>query len=310
MKLISIVTPCYNEEENIGLLYREVKEIFRGLKKYKYEHIFIDNASNDKTVPILKEIAKKDKRVKIIVNARNFGWIRSPYYAMLQTKGDAVVLLVADLQDPPQLINQFIKEWEKGNKIIVGIKEKSEENFIIFALRSFFYRFLNSISEVELINNFMGYGLYDKKVIEILKRMDDRFPYFRGIVSEIGFAPVKIKYKHAVRKRGKTSSDFYKLVDLAILGIISYSRLPLRLMTLLGFVLSIISLLFAVVYLIYKLIFWTWFSAGIAPLVIGLFFFSSVQMLFIGIIGEYIGIIHTRILKRPLVVEKERINFD
>lgn len=310
MKLISIVTPCYNEEENVGEIYKEVKKIFLTLSKYKYEHIFIDNASSDRTVPILKRIAKKDKHLKIIVNARNFGWIRSPYYAMLQAKGEAVILLVADLQDPPSLIKNFIAKWEEGYKMVIGIKTKSEENWLMRALRSFYYKFISKISEVELINNFMGFGLYDRKVIEVLREMDDSYPYFRGLICEIGFEMARIEYKQSARKRGLPSSNFYRLFDVAMLGITSYSKAPLRLMTVMGMILSVISFLVAVVYFFLKIFLWSDYSLGMATLVVGLFFFSSVQLFFIGIIGEYIGIIHTRVLKRPLVIEKERINFD
>jgi len=310
MKLISIVTPCYNEEENVEEIYKEIKKIFSHLPKYKYEHIFIDNASSDSTVSILKKIAQKDRHLKIIVNARNFGWIRSPFYAMLQAKGDAVVLLVADLQDPPPLIKNFIAKWEEGYKVVIGVKTGSEENWFMRTLRGSFYKFVSKISEIELVNNFMGFGLYDRKVIEVLRQMDDSYPYFRGLVAEIGFEMAKIEYKQSARKRGLPSSNFYRLLDVAILGITSYSRAPLRLMTVMGMILSVISLLIAVVYIFLKIFLWSNYSLGIATLVIGFFFFSSVQLFFIGIIGEYIGIIHTRLLKRPLVIEKERINFD
>ncbi len=309
MKRISIVTPCYNEEENVEQVYKEVKTIFRNLKRYNYEHIFIDNASEDATVPILKRIAKKDKNVKIIINSRNFGWIRSPIHAMLSSSGDAVVLLVADLQDPPLLIRDFIQNWEDGYKIVIGIKTGSEENPLIFNIRNLYYKLICMISEIKLNINFTGFGLYDSKVIEILREINDPYPYFRGMISEIGFETAKIPYHQRKRKGGITHSSLYKLFDVAMLGVVSYSKIPLRLVTVLGFILSIASLLIAAIYFIYKIIFWKWFSLGIAPLVIGMFFFSSVQMFFIGIIGEYIGIIHTRVLKRPLVVEKERINF-
>lgn len=309
MKLISIVTPCYNEEENVEQVYKEVKTIFRNLKRYNYEHIFIDNASEDATVPILKRIAKKDKNVKIIINSRNFGWIRSPVHAMISSSGDAVVLLVADLQDPPFLIRNFIQKWEDGYKIVIGIKTGSEENSLVFNIRNLYYKLICMISEIKLNINFTGFGLYDSKVIEILREINDPYPYFRGIISEIGFETAKIPYHQRIRKGGVTHSSLYKLFDVAMLGVVSYSKIPLRLVTVLGFILSIASLLIAAIYFIYKIIFWKWFSLGIAPLVIGMFFFSSVQMFFIGIIGEYIGIIHTRVLKRPLVVEKERINF-
>ncbi|KKR91247.1 MAG: glycosyl transferase family 2 protein [Candidatus Gottesmanbacteria bacterium GW2011_GWA2_47_9] len=309
MKRISIVTPCYNEERNVEQVYNEVKAIFRNVRRYKYEHIFIDNASSDNTVALLKNLAKKDRNVKIIVNSRNFGWLRSPYHAMLSASGDAVILLVADLQDPPILINDFIRKWEEGFKIVIGIKTESEENALMFKIRKFYYKLLRMISEIDLNINFMGFGLYDRKVIEILKEMNDSYPYFRGIISEIGFEPAKIPYRQRTRKRGLATGSLYNLFDVAMLGIVSYSKIPLRMVTILGFVLSIANLFVAVIYFVYKLIFWQRFSLGIAPLVIGLFFFSSIQMFFLGIIGEYISVIHTRMLKRPLVIEKERINF-
>ena len=309
MKRISIVTPCYNEERNVEQVYNEVKAIFRNVRRYKYEHIFIDNASSDNTVALLKNLAKKDRNVKIIVNSRNFGWLRSPYHAMLSASGDAVILLVADLQDPPILINDFIRKWEEGFKIVIGIKTESEENALMFKIRKFYYKLLRMISEIDLNINFMGFGLYDRKVIEILKEMNDSYPYFRGIISEIGFEPAKIPYRQRTRKRGLATGSLYNLFDVAMLGIVSYSKIPLRMVTILGFVLSIANLFVAIIYLVYKLIFWQRFSLGIAPLVIGLFFFSSIQMFFLGIIGEYISVIHTRVLKRPLVIEKERINF-
>lgn len=310
MRLISIVTPCYNEEENVREVYKQVKQVFDDLKDYTYEHIFIDNASKDKTVTILREIAKDDERVKVIINTRNFGHIRSPYYAMLQTKGDAVITIVADLQDPPCLIKEFIKKWEEGYKVVMGIKKKSEESCIIFGLRKLYYRVLRRSSDVELVEQYTGFGLYDRQVVEILRDLDDPYPYFRGLIADLGFESAKIEYVQPVRKKGNTKNNFYTLFDNAMLGIVSYSKVPLRLATILGFILAAISLLAAIFYFIYKIIFWESFSLGIAPLVVGLFFFASVQLLFIGIVGEYIGFIYTQVLKRPLVIEKERINFE
>jgi polyisoprenyl-phosphate glycosyltransferase len=309
-KLISIVTPCYNEEENVAELYRQVQQVFATLPDYRYEHIFIDNASRDRTVGILKGIAAADRNVKIIVNSRNFGHIRSPYYALLQAQGDAVILLVADLQDPPPLIRDFIGTWEKGYKIVLGVKTQSKETAAMFLVRKIYYDFIGRLSEIELTKNNTGFGLYDKKIIEILHGINDPYPYFRGLISDIGFESAKIEYTQPARKRGITKNNFYTLYDIAILGITNHSKVPLRIATMLGFCLSALSLLLAVGYFIAKLIFWNQFSIGIAPLVIGLFLFSSVQLFFIGIIGEYIGSIHTQVLNRPLVIEKERINFD
>jgi glycosyltransferase involved in cell wall biosynthesis len=308
-KLISIVTACYNEEENVELLYHDVKKVFEKLTDYEYEHIFIDNASKDQTVPILKEIAKTDKNVKIIVNARNFGHIRSPFYALLQTQGDAVISIVADFQDPPSMIPDFIKKWEEGYKVVVGVKNQSEENSLLFAIRKLYYIVIEMVSEVDQIKNFTGFGLYDRRIIEILRTIDDPYPYFRGLISEIGYDIFCIEYIQSARKRGITKNNFYSLYDIAMLGITNHSKVPLRLATLLGFSLAILSLIIAFIYTIYKIVFWESFTVGIAPLVIGLFFFSAVQLFFIGIIGEYIGSIHTQVLKRPLVIERERINF-
>lgn len=310
MKLISIVTACYNEEENIIEIYRQVKDVFSGLEGYSYEHIFIDNASGDNTVSILKDIARKDKNVKIIVNARNFGHIRSPYYGLFQARGDAMVLIAADLQDPPFLIKDFIKKWEEGFKIVIGIKSKSEENPIAFVIRKIYYNLIKKFSEIEQIENFTGFGLYDRKFIDTLKQLDEYYPYFRGIITEIGFEIAEIEFIQPKRKKGKSKNSFYALYDMAMLGFVSYSKVPLRIAIFIGFILSILNLLVAFFYFIYKIIFWKSFQLGIAPLVIGIFFFFSVQLIFIGIIGEYIGAIYTQIKKRPLVVEKERINFD
>jgi len=310
MRLISIVTPCYNEEENVREVYKQVKQVFDDLEDYTYEYIFIDNASKDKTVAILREIAKNDKRVKVIVNTRNFGHIRSPYYAILQTKGDAVISIVADLQDPPYLIKEFIRKWEEGYKVVMGIKKQSEELRIIFGLRKLYYRVVRRLSNVELVEQYTGFGLYDRQVVEILRDLDDPYPYFRGLIADIGFESAKIEYVQPVRKKGITKNNFYTLFDMAMLGMASYSKVPLRLATMLGFIMAVISLLVAIFYFVYKIIFWESFSLGIAPLVVGFFFFASVQLLFIGIVGEYVGFIHTQILKRPLVIEKERINFE
>ncbi|HEX3043589.1 MAG TPA: glycosyltransferase [Bacillota bacterium] len=310
MKRISIVTPCYNEEENVGLLYEKVKEVMGKLEDYSYEHIFIDNASEDKTVPILKEIAARDPKVKIIVNSRNFGHIRSPYHALLQATGDAVISVVADLQDPPELIPTFLKKWEEGYKIVIGVKKNSEESPLFFAVRKMYYNLVSKLSEIKLVKNFTGFGLYDKKIIEILRQVNDPYPYFRGLICDIGFERAEIEYIQPVRKRGFTKNNFYTLYDIGMLGITNHSKVPLRLAAMLGFGVAILSLLVALIYLIAKLIFWNSFNLGTAPLVIGLFFFSSVQLFFSGILGEYIGAIHTQVLNRPLVVEKERVNFE
>jgi len=306
---ISVMTPCYNEEENVELLYEKVKNEFNDLKKYDYEHIFIDNASTDNTVNILKKIAAIDKNLKIIVNSRNFGHIRSPYYGLLQGSGDAVIYLASDFQDPPEMIKDFISKWKDGYKIVLGVKSQSKESKFMFAIRKLFYNLIGAISEIDQIKNFTAFGLYDKKIIGILRGIDDPYPYLRGLICDIGFEKHIIEFTQPARQRGKTKNNFYTLYDMAMLGITNYSKVPLRLATILGFLVALGSFLVAIVYLLYKIIFWKNFSVGTAPIVIGLFFFSAVQLFFIGIIGEYIGSIHTQVLKRPLVIEKERINF-
>jgi len=308
-KLISVVTPCYNEQGNVAELTKRVKEVFKTFPSYNYEHIFIDNASTDNTVKILNDIAKKDKNVKIIVNAKNFGHIRSPYYGILQTQGDATILIVSDLQDPPELIAEFLTEWEKGFKIVIGIKNKSKESPIMFAFRKCYYGLVGRISETEHIKNFTGFGLYDKKFVDTLRSIEEPYPYFRGLVAELGFDRKEINYVQPKRKRGKTSNNFYSLYDIGMLGFVNHSKVPIRIASFLGFSVAILSFIAALSYLVYKLLFWDEFSLGTAPLIIGLFFFSSVQLFFIGVIGEYIGAIYTQTKNHPLVVEKERINF-
>ncbi len=312
-KHISILTPCYNEEGNVSLLVNAVGAVFDRMPQYSYEHIFIDNCSTDKTAAILKNIAETNKQVKIIVNARNFGHIRSPFYGMLQCNGDAVISLVADFQDPPEMIEQFLNKWEEGYKIVIGIKKKSKENPLMFAIRRFFYSLLSKVSSgggEQPVQNFTGFGLYDQKFIAVLRTLEDPYPYFRGLITELGFDRYEIEYTQPRRAAGKTKNNFFTLYDIAMLGFTNHSKLPLRLSAFLGFFSATISLLVAIVYFIYKLLYWNRFDVGLAPLVIGVFFFSSVQLFFIGIIGEYIGAIHTQVRKRPLVIEKERINFD
>lgn len=309
MTFISVVMPCYNEEENIREAYQQVKQAFAQLPDCTYEHIFIDNASTDGTVAVLRAIARQDQNVKVIVNVRNFGHIRSPYYGLLQAHGEAVVLLASDLQDPPCLIPDFVRKWQEGYKVVIGAKKKSEEPRMVFAFRTFYYRLLRQMSEIELVENYTGFGLYDQQVIEILRTLNDPYPYFRGLIAELGFERARIEYVQPSRKRGITKNNFLTLYDMAMLGMTSHSKVPLRLATMLGFVSAAMSLLVALFYFVYKLLFWSNFSVGSAPLVIGLFLFSSVQLFFLGIVGEYVGSMYTQILKRPLVVEKERINF-
>jgi len=308
-KKISIVTAAYNEEENVYNLYLRVKEIFKDLN-YNYEHIFIDNCSIDKTVKILEEIASKDRNVKIIVNSRNFGPITSGYHAMLQAEGDAVIPMSADFQDPPEMIPEFIKKWEEGYKIVLAQKAKSKENKLMFFFRTVYYKFLKSISEVELLEKVTGFGLFDKKIIKIIKNLKEPYPYFRGILAEIGFEKAIIPFTQPRREKGVSKNKFYQLYNLAMLGIISHSMVPLRIATISGFIIGIMSLVTTLVYFILKLVYWDSFNAGTAPILIGIFFFSSIQLFFLGIIGEYIGVVLTRVTNRPHVIEKKRVNFD
>ena len=307
--MISIVTPCYNEEGNIEELVNQVRAVLKKMDITDYEHIFIDNDSKDKSQSILRRLAKEDKKIKVIINNRNFGQVRSPNYGLLQATGDAVILLVADLQDPPEMIETFINKWREGYKVVLGVKTESEESSLMFTIRKAYYNFVTRVSDTELTKNNTGFGLYDKKVMDILKEIQDPYPYFRGLISELGFEAAKIEYTQPVRKRGITSNNFYKLYDYAMLGITSHSKVPLRLATMAGFTLSAVSFVAALIYLVLKLVFWNQFQLGIAPMLIGVFFFMSVQLFFIGIIGEYVGFIHTQVMKRPLVTEKERINF-
>jgi polyisoprenyl-phosphate glycosyltransferase len=309
-KLISIVTPCFNEEENVREVYQQVKDIFTQLADYRYEHIFIDNSSTDKTVPILREITKNDFNIKIIINSRNFGIARSPYYALLQSRGDATIVVMADLQDPPYLIKDLIKKWNEGYKIVLAIKENSEESRLMFNVRKLYYNIYNKLSNVQIVTNYCGFGLYDKQIIDILRKFDDPYPDLRSILGEMGFERAILTYIQPQRKKGKTKNNFYNLYDQAILGITSDSRIPLRLASFIGFFTAAVNILIGMGYFIYKLLYWQNFQLGIAPLVIGIFFLGGVQLFFLGIIGEYIGVILTQVKKRPLVIEKERINFD
>lgn len=304
------MTACYNEEENVQELYEAVKEQFSLLPQYAYEHIFIDNASTDKTVSILKSIAEKDLNVKVIVNTRNFGHIRSPYHALLQSRGDAVISVVADLQDPPDMIPKFLAKWEEGYKVVVGVKPSAAENPLVAKFRRSCYHIFSKLTSIKQIKNFTGFGLYDKRFIEILREFNEPYPYFRGLVSEVGFEVAEIPYHQPARKHGFTKNNLFTLYDMAVLGLTSYSKTPMRIAAFLGFVLGGLSLLASFIFLALKLIFWNHFGVGIAPMLIGLFFFGSIQLFFIGILGEYIAAIHTQTQRRPLVVEKERINFD
>jgi polyisoprenyl-phosphate glycosyltransferase len=308
-RFISIVSGCYNEAGNVEELVDRVAKVMEDLPLYDYEQIVIDNASTDGTQEILRKLVSKSPRLKVILNSRNFGHVRSPYHGMLQASGDAVIYLASDLQELPELIPDFIKQWEQGAKAVVGIKNSSSESAIFFALRRLYYGLIEKLADTRTIQNFTGFGLYDRTIIDYCKKLGDPYPYFRGLIAEIGLPVEKIAYHQPLRKRGFTKNNFYTLYDMAMLGITNFSKVPLRLATMLGFLTATLSLLVALGYLIYKLLFWQNFAIGTAPMVIGLFFFASVQLFFIGILGEYIGAIHTQVLKRPLVVEKERINF-
>lgn len=309
MKSISIVSGCYNEAENIQEFIQRVRAVLTTLPQYEYEIIIIDNASKDGTAEILRRLAAEDQRIKVILNSRNFGHIRSPYYALLQASGEAALSLASDLQDPPELIPEFVAKWEEGFKAVVGVKSESEETPLFFFIRKLYYRLVNRLAEFEIIQNFTGFGLYDRAILDYCRGLSDPYPYFRGLISEIGLPTAKIAFVQPTRKRGITKNNFYTLYDMALLGITNHSKVPLRVATMTGFAMSLLSLLVALAYFIYKLIFWYSLPVGLAPVIIGLFLFSSVQLFFIGILGEYIGAIHTQVLGRPMVVEKERINF-
>ena len=309
-KLISIVTACFNEEENVTELYQKVKDVIEThLTEYEYEHIFIDNSSVDDTVKLLKGIASKDNNVKIIVNSRNFGHIRSPVHAMMQASGDVVISLVADLQDPPEMIVDFIRSYEEGYNIVLGIKESSKENSLMFKIRGLYYGLLNKISDTEIYENYTGFGLYDKKTIEALQKMPDAYPFFRGMIAEIGYKVKKISYKQPIRVKGVTKNNFYTLYDIGILGLINNSKVLLRLSIFTGFIVGLFSIIVGIFYLVMKLIYWDSLSLGVAPILIGGSLMFSMLLFFIGILGEYIGQIYSQTLNRPLVFEKERINF-
>lgn len=309
MKKISIVSGCYNEEGNLQELLKRLYAITQKLAGFEWEFIIIDNCSTDQSPAILRALAEADPRVKVIFNVRNFGPIRSPYHAFLQAKGDAVIYLASDLQDPPELIEQFLPLWDGGHKIVAAIKSNSQESPLFFLVRRAYYAIISRLADVNLLRNFTGFGLYDQEVIEKLRELNDPYPYQRGLIAELGYPVAEVKFIQPKRKRGFTKNNFYSLYDTAMLGFTSHTKVPLRLATMAGFACAILSFMTGLAYLTYKLLFWRDFSIGTAPIVVGLFFLGSIQLLFIGILGEYIGAIHTKVTKRPLVVERERINF-
>lgn len=308
-KTITIMTPCYNEELNVREVHRRLMAVAASLPQYRFEHLFIDNASTDNTVGVLREMAAEDPTVKVIVNARNVGPDRSGMHALLQAQGDAIGVLVADLQDPPELFVDMIRAWENGAPIVAAIKKTSDENSLMFRIRTAYYRLVARLTNVRILEHFTGFGFYDRSVIDKIRAdFRDPYPYFRGIIAELGLPITTIEYNQNRRERGITSQNFYSLYDFAMLGITNLSKVPLRLVIFGGFISACISFVIGMFYLVYKLVFWTHFDVGIAPVVLGLFFLGSVQLIALGIIGEYVGSIHTLVLRRPLVTEKERIN--
>lgn len=309
MKHISVMTPCYNEEGNIRNIYQAVKEQFDKLPQYTYEHIFIDNCSTDNSREILKELAKEDKNVKVILNVMNFGPNRSGTYGMLQGTGDALIAIVCDLQDPPELIPTFLQKWEDGYKVVLGQKTKSKENPIMYRIRKIYYGLMAGLSETGHLANVTGFGLFDREVLDMIKWMDDPDPYIRGLITQLGYKWCLVQYTQQRRKLGKSSYNFYRYFDFAMTGLTHMSRKPLRIATLMGFSMSALSFIIALIYLIMKLVRWDEFDTGTAPILIGMFLLGSVQLAYIGVIGEYIGAILTKVTKRPMVIEEERINF-
>lgn len=310
MKKVSILIPCYNEEDNVIPMSQAIVNLFTNeLPQYDYELLFIDNDSSDNTRPLLRQICADNPKIKAIFNAKNFGQFNSPYYGILQTTGDCTISMVCDFQDPIELIPRYLKEWENGYKIVIGIKSSSKENPIMYHLRSFYYRIIKKFSDTEQIEHFTGSGLYDKEFVQVLRDLKDPTPFLRGIVAELGYKRKEIEYEQPQRRAGKTHNNFMSLYDAAMLSFTSYTKIGLRLATFLGVGCGIISFIIGIFYLIAKLVWWNNFSAGIAPITIGMFFLGSVQLFFLGFLGEYIMSINQRIMNRPLVVEEERINF-
>ena len=304
---VGVILPCYNEEGNVDELYERLAKVFDGLPQYTFEMLFIDNASTDGTVAKIKALIERDPRVKLIVNARNFGHIRSPFHGLMESGGDCAILMCTDLQDPPELIPRFLEAWNGGAKVVVGQKRSSEESVLFWALRTLYYRGVQAIADVPLLQHVTGFGLYDRRVLELLRKCDDPYPYLRGLICELGLPLSLIQYDQPLRKRGITKNNFFTLFDMAMLGVTSHSRAPLRLATIAGFALSAMAMVTAIVFLVLKLCFWPYIPAGYAPAVISIFFLSSVQIFLIGLVGEYVGAVLTQVRKRPVIVERERI---
>ena len=310
-KKISVVIPTYNEEANVVPLKKAITEVMeRDLPEYDYEILFIDNHSKDNTRILLRGMCAEDKRIKAIFNARNFGQARSPVYGMKQAYGDCVVRMCADFQDPVDMIVKFVREWEQGHKIVIGVKSQSKERKGMYWVRSCYYKLINKITDIDHIEHFTGFGLYDKKFVDVVRELHDPMPYLRGIIAELGFDYKAIPYTQPRRRAGKKQEQFYSLYDYAMIGITSYSKVVMRLATFAGFAVAGLSLLAGLVYLVLKLMYWDRFSAGVAPMLIGMFFLGSLQLFFIGFLGEYVLSINTRVLDRPLVVEEDRLNFE
>lgn len=309
-RLISVVTPCFNEEDNLSQIYEAVRGVFAGLPQYRYEHLFIDNASRDASPKILRALAAADPRVKVIFNNRNFGPVRSPMHGLLQARGDAVIGMAADFQDPPELIPEFIARWERGARTVLGVKPKSDENRLMYAVRDAYYRLLARLSNVEIVQQTTGFGLFDRSVMETLRRIDDPNPFFRGMLSEVGADIEQLPYHQPRRARGESKINLYTLVDVGLQGFVNHTRVPLRLAMFVGFSVAVLSAITGIAYFITKLLFWNQFSLGVAPIVVGFFLLSSVQLIFIGVVGEYVGAIYTQVKATPLVFERERLNFD
>ncbi len=310
-KKISVVIPTYNEEENVIPLAKAVTEVMeRDLPEYDYEILFIDNHSRDNTQPLIRSLCRENKKIKAIFNARNFGQVRSPVYGMKQAYGDCVIRMCADFQDPVDMIVKFVREWEQGHKIVIGVKSASKEKKLMYWVRSCYYKLINKVTDIDHIEHFTGFGLYDKKFVDVVRSLHDPVPYLRGIIAELGFDYKALPYTQPRRRAGKSKNNFYSLYDYAMIGITSYSKVVMRIATFLGFIVAGLSFVAGIVYLVMKLLYWDRFSAGVAPMLIGMFFLGSLQLFFIGFLGEYVLSINSRVLDRPLVVEEERLNFN